>query len=560
MTWALAVAGLVPSALSPLHALAQQVAPSRVTPETLQPAAPSAPPQISLPAAAGLTAPPNAENLSVRPGRVDVDGTFPGLEETTASVLAPLRAGTVTVAKIYEVANDLERAYADAGYFLARVAIPAQQLVDGGPLKLTVIDGVIERIDAKEVPERQREVVIARLNPLIGRHRLTLDEMERRLLLVSDIPGVQVRSVLSPGDTPGGTLLELQGTHTLANGSLGFNNSLPASLGPYVLNASASLNSPLGLGEQTYLSIMSTPEMFPQRLRVIGGGAAVPIGVDGLTVNPEYTNSRARPAPPSGFPATQGDFERFAFRASYPVIRGRNENLSIQGSVEYLTEQLIPIGFATKLYLDEYEALRLRAVYTFQPLPNNPLQLTAGISRGISGRSATAALPLSRLGASPTFTTVFFEAGMQHPLPAGLLISVTARGQTSFGRPLMLSEQFSLDGGAALSAFAEGSISVDQGATLRAELSRPFAMPIFSHTFVFSPYLFAAGGFGNIVLPTVVERADIGAGSAGVGLRTDTGVAGLFGSTVAFEFARKFSDVPTVRTGYRANLSVNLRF
>jgi len=169
-------------------------------------------------------------------------------------------------------------------------------------------------------------------------------------------------------------------------------------------------------------------------------------------------------------------------------------------------------------------------------------------------------LPLSRQGASPTFTTAFFEASLQHPLPAGLVISVTGRGQSSFGRPLMLAEQFSLDGTGALSSFAEGSLSVDQGATLRTELSRPFALPIFSHTFVFSPYVFAAGGIGNIVLPTLVERADITAGSAGVGLRTDTGVAGVFGSTVAFEFARKFSDVRNVPTGYRANLSVNLRF
>ena len=39
-----------------------------------------------------------------------------------------IRENLEFVARIYEIANDLERAYNDTGYFLARVAIPPQQL------------------------------------------------------------------------------------------------------------------------------------------------------------------------------------------------------------------------------------------------------------------------------------------------------------------------------------------------------------------------------------------------------------------------------------------------
>jgi hemolysin activation/secretion protein len=556
---ALAITGVALGAATTPRAHAQQVAPSRVTPESLLPAAPP-PPQINLTAPAGLTPPPDALNLQVQVAHVDVGGTFPGFEGRTAAILDPLLGHRVSVAHIYELANDLERAYSDAGYFLARIVIPPQQLVDGGTLHLTVIDGVIERIDVKDVPESQRAVVSDRMAPIVGLHHVTLDDIERRLLLASDVPGLQLRSTLSAGDKPGTTLVVLQGTHSYATGTLGFDNRLPASLGTFAMNGSAALNSVFGLGEQTYFSITESPQIAPPQLRVLGGGFVLPIGNDGFTVNPEYTNSLARPNPPGGTPATQGDFQRLSFRANYPVIRTRAQNLNLQGSVEWENEQLVPIGFPTRLYSDDYEAARLRTVYTIFLDPSTPLQLTGTLSHGLSGRTATSTLPLSRLGASPTFTSASIEASLQYSLPASLQLAVTGRTQTSFGTPLMLSEQFSLDGLTALSAFADGAFSVDQGATLRVEISRSLTVPIAGQGFALSPYVFGAGGWGQLVMPTAVEHRDIGAGSAGFGLRTDTAVTGLAGASLAVEFGRKFSDVPTVPAGYRANLSVNLRF
>ena len=262
ITLALAVAGVALGAAGLPRAEAQQVAPSRVTPQTLQPAPQPAAP-IALTAPAGLTPPKNAEHLSVRLDRFEVAGTFPGFEGTTAALFNPLRGKPVTVAWIYQTANALEHKYAEAGYILARVVIPPQKLVDGGTLHLTVIDGVIERVDVKGVPDRQRGVVIARVAALVGVRHLMLDEIERRLLLVSDIPGLQVRSTLTAGKTPGGTLLVLQGRQKYAEGTFGFDDRLPASLGTWSLNASAALNSVLGLGEQTYFSIELEPRDRP---------------------------------------------------------------------------------------------------------------------------------------------------------------------------------------------------------------------------------------------------------------------------------------------------------
>jgi hemolysin activation/secretion protein len=556
---ALAVAGLGVAVAMPLHALAQQVAPSRVTPETLQPAPPPAAP-ISLPSAAGLTPPPNADQLFVEIGRVEVSGTFPGLEERTNELVRPLAGKRVSVAWIYETANALEHDYAQAGYFLARIVIPPQRLVDGGTVRFTVVDGVIERIDVKDVPERQRALVQARLAGIVGVRRLRLADVERQLLLISDIPGLQVRSTLTAGSTTGSTLFVMQGTQRYVTGSFAVDNRLPASLGTWSLSASGALNSALGLGEQIYASTSSSPDLGPARLRVFGGGFVLPLGNDGFTINPEYTKSMARPTPAAGTPATQGDFQRFALRGTYPLIRTRTTNLTVQGSVEWDDEELTPIGFSPQLYDDDYATARLRTVYTGAPLADWPVQLSGTLSQGLGGRTATSLVPLSRLGASPTFTSFRIEANAQHPLPAALLLTVTARAQTSFGKPLMLAEQFALDGIAAVSSFADGTFSVDQGVTLRTEFSRPVGVTLAQQNVVLSPYVFGAGGWGELVMPTALEHRDIGAGSAGIGLRADAGIVGVMGGTLAAEFARKFSDVPAVPPGYRANISLSLRF
>ncbi len=185
--------------------------------------------------------------------------------------------------KSYALASAIERSYADAGYPLARVVVPAQKLTRGGPLKLVVVDGVVEDVDVSALPERQRGVVKARLQPLIGRKHLTLTEIERRLLLAADDPGLALRSTLTAGHSAGGSLLVLQGTQTPVTGSVGFDNYLPKSLGTFSENASLAVNSPFGWGEQASFSATLSPSLAEDfagtgPMRVLGSRSRCPSG------------------------------------------------------------------------------------------------------------------------------------------------------------------------------------------------------------------------------------------------------------------------------------------
>jgi hemolysin activation/secretion protein len=186
-------------------------------------------------------------------------------------------------------------------------------------------------------------------------------------------------------------------------------------------------------------------------------------------------------------------------------------------------------------------------------------------SHGLGGRVGTVAVPLSAQGASADFDKFDASISVRQPLPAKLELDLTGRAQTSFNQPLLLAEQFSLDGDDALSSFADGSFSVDQGVSLRAELARPLAVQLGKDRppAIFVPYLYGAYGHGQLVEPTAVQRARIDAGSAGLGVRSAVGpgVDGLpFGGFLAVEVGRQFSDLPGRRDGWRANVALNLTF
>lgn len=565
---AFAASGFAVAILAPGEAEAQVVSPAQVTPHDLRPAATA--PTIAIPSAAGLAPPPNAANLSVTLGRVVVEGGFPEMQNESAAFTDGLAGKRVTVADIYAAANALEQAYAAAGYILARIVVPPQKLDKGGALRLVVVDGFVEGVDVKNVPASQQSVVAARMAALIGERHVTLAEIERRLLLASDVPGLTLRSTLTRGATPGGALLVLDATHDAVTGSMGVDNHLPRSLGTFALNSSVAVNGAFGLGEQIYGSASSgynVGKAFDDAspLRVLGGGVSLPIGADGFVINPEYVNSVTRPAPAAGLPPSVGYFQRFDLRASYPVIRTRAQTLTLQASWEWDEEHLIPSGFTDDLYKDNYQVARLQAAEQLLFPWGATAQATAILSQGLTGRNgaqaATTGVPLSQQGASPEFSKANLDLRILQPMPFDSQFALIGHAQWSFGKPLFLAEQLSLDGADALSAFPSGTFSVDEGATLRGEFIHPVGLAIDGVAATIAPYLFGAVGRGFVDEATAVEQSRIDAGSLGIGLRTGAGVAGApYGGSFSIELARAFSDVADERQGYRGNIAFSVKF
>ena len=248
----------VAAVLLDTSAALSQVAPSQVTPQTLRPPAPPVPSDLPVPARVPLQAPPNSQNLRFIVGRVAIKGGFPEFDIETSALIHTIEGHRVTVAQIYEFANTLEQIYARAGYVLVRVTVPPQKLNDGGAVRIVIVDGFVEKVQVDHVPESVRELVSARMSSLIGRRHVKLTEIERRLLIAGDVPGLRLKSTLARGEELGGTLLVLEGTHRLVTATANIDNRLPSSLGTWSYGTSVALNSAFGLGEQFYVSAQAS--------------------------------------------------------------------------------------------------------------------------------------------------------------------------------------------------------------------------------------------------------------------------------------------------------------
>lgn len=563
---------------------------SQITPASVRPVAPVASGEVSIPELAGPSAPQGAERLRVRLSTVAIDGgadaaSDPGVAAARTAFSATLAGKTVSVAEIFAAARALEAAYGQSGYVLTRVVVPAQKLKNGGGLRVVIIDGFIERIETKDVPSLVRSHIEAVLAPIIGRKQVRLTEIERALLLAGDTPGVLMKSTLAAGTQPGGSVLIIEARHKLVTGSFTIDNTLGSSLGGVNPALSLQLNSALGQGEQIYaqaggdlFATGSGNYVAPRPTnRQLAAGVVLPLGADGWSANIEAIRTDSAPNPSAGqqFYST---FERFSGRLKYAIIRSRAFNLSNEAAVDVEQEQLASIAPTyAPLSLDRLRVLRdttdISGTTPWGAFLSGRLIASFGLNAlgARSAADATPALPLSRQGADASFSKLEISTHYSQLLMEHLGVDAFARAQTSFGKPLLRSEQIGLVGPNGISGFDAGTFQGDSGIVGRAELSSPWTVDLTSGAATVSPYAFGDIGAVWLLQPTAVERRRTTAGSLGLGLRLGAApnpagsartndLSGILDqATLSLEWGHQYRSDGT-RTGDRFTISSSIQF
>lgn len=503
---------------------------SNIAPSTFQPQNQRSTGPVTVARDPGAPIPEGADQLFVTLGRVQIEGALPQMEEANTAFIERLTGKRIPVSEVFAATNRLENAYANAGFVLSRVVLPQQTLVDGGTLRIVVIDGFIERIDAQKVPEQARSRVEATTRGLIGKRGITLQEIERALLLAGDTFGIRLASTLSPGDARGATVLTLDGQFKEYTGSYGFDNTLSDELGPLNLSLGLEVNGALRMGETFYFRAGGSPTRYfsdDAKYRILAAGAVFPIGYDGLTFNAEVTSSKARPD--ADLVPNESEFQRLSLRLYYPWIRSRRYNLSSQLILDRVSDsQDLLIGsFSLPVYDDDLSVLRATLDGTLSYENGSFLSGSAILSRGLDAFGASASVgpddtPLSRQGASAEFTKLVLSAQYQRPLDANWSIFVNGRIQSSFGDPLVTSEQLSVAGSGELSTFDAGELRGDDGWVVRAELGRSQKVSVADFPLIFKPYVFGAYSELGIEQPTVFEQSTTKAYAYGLGIQLFT--------------------------------------
>lgn len=565
----LAVLSLASPALAEQVPAAPAVSPVAITPDTLAPRTGDEGFRVEIPETGALQPPAGAETMAVTLGGIAIEGSFPEVAEPVKQATARLEGRRVSLAEIYALASEIEAIHARAGYVLARVSVPPQDLRDGGSLRLVVTDGFIETVDVDALPARIRQPVLARAGALVGRRHLTMNAIETALMRTSDLPGIRLRSTIMRGDEPGGARLVLEGDQALVTGSLGVGNPFDPSLGSWGATLSLAVNSAFGLGEQIYgfaSSDKRVDRFFDDhaRARVVGGGFMLPFGDGRFSVNPEVTFARTAPGVDADMLYTVGTLRRISLRGNASLVRLRREQAGVTLAFEQIDEANRAPEFATDLSHDRYYAARLAGTWSRLTASGARYGVRVQLSQGLGdlgaislGEATAAGVPFSRLGAANDFTRIDAALGASFRPSRTTMLAFTLRGQTGLGSPLFRAEQLTLEGADGLSAYVGGQTATDSGFVVREEASA--AVPLGAGQGLvpyLSPYVFAAFGLGSIAQPTALEDKHVSAFNLGAGLRSTLAQR----VEIGVEYARGLSERAALDRVDRINVTATLRF
>jgi hemolysin activation/secretion protein len=140
---------------------------------------------------------------------------------------------------------------------VAQAYVPAQ-IVDGGTVTIAVVEGRYGKVVLDNHSRLNDGVARRALSGIDSGDVVTSAPLDWRLLNISDIPGVRLKSGLAPGVAVGTSDLTIDLRNTpLISGDLEVNNDGNPYTGRWRGGGSINLNDPLGVGDQATIRYLT---------------------------------------------------------------------------------------------------------------------------------------------------------------------------------------------------------------------------------------------------------------------------------------------------------------
>lgn len=286
--------------------------------------APSLPPReapkIGIEEAPAAAAPDGAR---IHVARLRITGATLFSESDLHTLVADAEGKELSLGELRALAERVTQYYRSRGYLLARAYLPAQE-VTGGEVQLAVLEGRLGEVQVDNAAG-VGGAALAPLQQLRSGEVTRSDVLERNLLLLSDLPGVEVKSTLRPGATLGASdlLVDVAGARRVT-GSVDFDNFGSRFSGEYRVGGTLSFNNPLRLGDQATLRALLSDE----RMRYLRGSYQLPVNGWGTRVGIAVSDMHYRLAKDLAPLQAEGDAQSASLYALHPFVRSRTFNLN----------------------------------------------------------------------------------------------------------------------------------------------------------------------------------------------------------------------------------------
>ncbi len=476
--WAAALAAVSPAALIALSQTAdaqvpvgaggqlQQIPPAPLVDKTAPDLQLDRKAPIVLPAAGGPKA-------MVRSLHVTGATLFPEADLIAASAFVP---GTeLDLAGLKTLAARITAFYNSRGYFVAQAYLPEQD-VQSGSVTIMVVEGRFGAVAVRNESRLSDRVPAGIITGLDIGDPVAVAPLERRLLMLSDIPGVRVKSTLSPGTAVGTSdlLVDITPGQSIT-GSVEADNAGNRYTGTYRVGGSVNWNNPTGSGDVLSLrALTSFSGLAYGRASYQAPVGQVTLGV--AFAHLDYTLGKEFDSLDGS-----GNAEVASVYASYQLIRSRDNNLylTIGGDAKWFDDRIGIVDVVTYrraqvatvgLSGDEHDALLGGgwSAYSLSYVVGN-LDIRGAYERSVDALTART---------DGSYGKVQFSFARLQTIAGPLSLFASAHGQIAFDN-LDISEKMELGGAYAVRAYPEGEAYGDQGyvATAEARLTLPQVVP-----------------------------------------------------------------------------------
>lgn len=262
-----------------------------------------------------------ADSVKVLVKRLRVTGAQAYSEAELLAVTGFRPGSELTLSDLRGMASRIADYYHRNGYFVAQAYLPAQDIKDG-IVTIAVIDGHYGKVTLNNQTNVSDQLANGLLGGLNSGDPVASAPLENRLLLLSDLPGVQVKSTLIPGASVGTSdlIVDLVPGRRIS-GSVDADNAGNRYTGTNRIGATVNFNEPLGLGDVASLRVLTAGDGLnyaraSYQLQFGKATAGVAYSHLGYELGEEFASLQAH-----------GTAKVASIYGSYPVIRSRDDSL-----------------------------------------------------------------------------------------------------------------------------------------------------------------------------------------------------------------------------------------
>lgn len=398
----------------------------------------------------------------VTPGAIHVEGATALGPADFAPAIEPYLGRPLGPDELRALIRDVAEVARRAGFGLAAAWIPRQSVV-AGLLTVRIDEG---RIDGLDVSGPARAMVEPRLAGIATGRPIRTTELERRLLLAGDLPGVSLGRA-RVDRRAGRNILVVAADIDRVRGRASIDNSGSGPVGPVRARAGVDFNSIAIPGDRLNLGGVITPAQ-PREFQYAEASYTVPVGRDGIEASVAAYAGHSDPGGSLRGLDVAGLSLQAEARLSYPLLRSRAA--SLWGGVAFSVRDSMLDRMGARVR-DDRIVTASASLSGNARLAGGRLRVRLSYVQGLDLLNMTMrGDPLaSRPDGGGAFSKVEFWTNYERPLGGGFGIDLRGAGQLA-SRPLLASEEFGLGGRQFLRGFDYWEAAGDEGAAASAEL------------------------------------------------------------------------------------------